>query len=58
MLPAKLSEISVPLPDDPFTGKPFRYEASGTTAHLRGTPPPSMEAETTYRLHYEVTVRK
>ena len=24
--PAKLSEISVPLPVDPFTGKPFGYE--------------------------------
>ena len=28
--PAKLSEISVPLPDDPFTGKPFRYESTAT----------------------------
>jgi hypothetical protein len=57
-LPAKLSEISVPLPDDPFTGKPFRYEANGTTAHLRGTPPPSMESEPAYKVHYELTVRK
>ena len=31
-LPAKLSEVSVPLPVDPFTGKPFRYELSGDTA--------------------------
>src|SRR5262249_23613463 len=38
-LPAKLSEISVPLPNDPFTGKPFRYEVSGATVHLRGSPP-------------------
>ena len=38
-LPASLSEIPVPLPDDPFTGKPFRYEVIGNTAHLRGTPP-------------------
>ena len=38
-LPAKLSEISVPLPDDPFTGKPFYYEQIGSTGHLRGTPP-------------------
>ena len=36
-LPAKLSDVSVPLPVDPFTGKPFRYEVSGNTAHLRGT---------------------
>ena len=28
-LPAKLSDFSVPVPDDPFTGKPFRYERDG-----------------------------
>ena len=39
-LPAALSEISVPLPNDPFSGKPFRYERIGATqAHLRGNPP-------------------
>ena len=35
-LPARLCDISVPLPDDPFTGKPFDYTVEGTTAHLRG----------------------
>ncbi len=39
-LPATLADVSVPLPDDPFTGKPFRYEHEGPTAALRGTPPP------------------
>src|SRR5262249_49116156 len=39
-LPENLNEVSVPLPDDPFTGKPFRYEVQGNTAHLRGSPPP------------------
>ena len=57
-LPAKLSEISVPLPDDPFTGKPFRYEVAGNTAHLRGTPPPGMEKDPAYNVHYEVTLQK
>ena len=38
-LPTKLSDLTVPLPDDPFTGKPFRYEITGNTAHLRGTAP-------------------
>ena len=38
-LPAKLADVAVPLPVDPFTGKPFRYELVGNTAHLRGTPP-------------------
>jgi hypothetical protein len=57
-LPAKLSEISVPLPDDPFTGKPFRYEATVTTAHLHGTPPPTMQSDAAYHVSYELTVRK
>jgi hypothetical protein len=57
-LPAKLSEVSVPLPDDPFTGKPFRYEVAGTTAHLHGTPPPGAEKEPGFNVHYEVTVQK
>ena len=33
-LPAKLADCSVPLPDDPCTGKPFRYECQGNTAAL------------------------
>ena len=43
VFPAKLSDVSVPLPDDPFTGKPFLYETSGKTAHLRGTPPEALK---------------
>jgi hypothetical protein len=53
--PAKLSELSVPVPDDPFTGKPFRYECTGDTAHLRGTPPKGMENVPAFNPHYEVT---
>src|SRR5262249_38003841 len=34
-LPEKLSDIDVPLPPDPFTGKPFVYKREGETAHLR-----------------------
>jgi hypothetical protein len=44
-LPAKLSDCLVPLPDDPFTGKPFRYEAKGAVAHVRGGP-----------ISYEITI--
>jgi hypothetical protein len=55
-LPAKLSDISVPLPSDPFTGKPFVYEVEGTTAHLRGHSPrgegPGAD------IHYEVNLLK
>ena len=35
-LPTKLSDISVPLPIDPVTGKPFVYSFNGATAHIRG----------------------
>ena len=28
-LPVSLSEVAVPLPDDPVIGKPFRYEVAG-----------------------------
>jgi hypothetical protein len=55
--PASLSDVSVPLPDDPFTGKPFRYEASGKTAHLRGTPPNASENNRFFRVHYEITLK-
>jgi hypothetical protein len=48
----------VPLPADPFTGQPFRYEITGKTAHLRGTPPSAEAKNPSYNLHYEVTVRK
>ncbi len=57
-LPAKLSDFPVPLPDDPFTGKPFRYECDGTTAHLRGSPPTAEQKTPEFNLHYEVTIRK
>jgi hypothetical protein len=57
-LPARLSDVSVPLPDDPFTGKPFRYEVSKNTAHLRGSPPAGSEKDPTFTVHYELTLRK
>jgi hypothetical protein len=57
-LPEKLSDVPVPLPPDPFTGKPFRYEFDGTTAHVRGTPPAGQEKVPGYNIHYEVVIRK
>ena len=56
--PAKLSDVSVPLPDDPFTGKPFCYEVNDGTAHLRSTPPEAMKKTPAFRLHYEITLKK
>jgi hypothetical protein len=55
-LPAKLSEISLPLPDDPLTGKPFRYEFTGAMAHLRGAPT-GQEKIAAFNIHYEVIVQ-
>ena len=55
-LPAKLSDVRVPLPVDPFTGKPFRYLVIGNTAHLRGTAPAGREKDPGFNIHYEVTI--
>lgn len=57
-VPAKLSEVDVPLPVDPFTGKPFRYEVVDGVAHVRGTPPKGDEQNVAYNLHYEIIIRK
>jgi hypothetical protein len=57
-LPAKLADCPVPVPDDPFTGKPFRYALEGAIAHLRGTPPPGQEKDPSLNVHYELTSRK
>ncbi len=57
-LPANLSEITVPLPPDPFTGKPFHFRLDGPTAHLRGTPPAGLEKDAAWNIHYEITIQK
>jgi hypothetical protein len=57
-LPEQLSGSSVPLPVDPCTGKPFRYELKGSTAHVRGSPPRGDENDPFFNVHYEVTVLK
>jgi hypothetical protein len=57
-LPEKLSDIEVPLPVDPFTGKPFAYKVEGGTAHVRGSPPRGEEKIPAYNVHYEITLRK
>ncbi|HET6884510.1 MAG TPA: hypothetical protein VFI31_30430 [Pirellulales bacterium] len=57
-LPERLSDVSVPLPIDPLTGRPFSYERSGETAHLRASPPKSHEDDPAFTHHYEITLRK
>ncbi len=36
-LPARLADLHLPAPNDPFTEKPFEYELKGTTARIRQT---------------------
>jgi hypothetical protein len=57
-LPEKLSDCPVPLPDDPFTGKPFRYRKDGDTVHVQGSPPRGEEKNAPYNIHYEVAIQK
>jgi hypothetical protein len=53
-----LSDIKVPLPADPFTGKPFAYKREGTIARLCGRPPRGEEKNPTYNIRYEISIRK
>jgi hypothetical protein len=57
-LPAHLSDVTVPLPVDPFTGKAFDYTVKGDTAVLRGPPPKGEEKNAFYNVRYEITIKK
>ena len=57
-LPEGLFEVAVPLPPDPFTGKPFVYRVEAATAHLRGSPPRGEGKNPRYNVRYEVTIQK
>jgi hypothetical protein len=57
-VPAQLSDIQLPLPVDPFTGKPFIYKVDGQDAVLRGSPPRGMEASPVHNLRFVVTIKK
>ncbi len=57
-LPASLAEVPVPVPDDPFTGKPFQYHLDGSTATLRGAAPHGMETNPLYNRLYQITTKK
>jgi hypothetical protein len=56
-LPAKPSDVSVPLPIDPVTGQPFVYNIDGATAHIRGGSIQGDEKDPC-SVHYEVTLGK
>src|SRR5262249_24057163 len=57
-LPAQLADISVPLPADPVTGKPFSYTLEGTTAHIRGGLVANGDGHIGLEIRYSVTVQK
>jgi hypothetical protein len=57
-LPETLAEVPVPLPPDPFTGKPFLFKAAAATACLQGSPPRGEEQNACYNVRYEVALQK
>jgi len=57
-LPEDLKATGVPVPIDPATGGPIRYELVEGKAVIRGTPPKGYEGDITWNMIYEVTVKK
>jgi hypothetical protein len=56
-LPHELSELPVPVPSNPFTGKPFVYEVDGNVATLRETPSGHKEESGCSNVQYEVVIQ-
>ncbi len=50
-LPASLSDLTYPAPNDPFTGQPFSYKVDGEQALLSGKPTPHLQ----YRFKLSIT---
>jgi len=58
-LPASLSDLSVPVPADPVTGKPFAYKVDGMTALLEGKETRTTGGTaSTAHYRYEIRLRK
>jgi hypothetical protein len=57
-LPETLNDVPVPLPPDPFSGKPFPYKVEAATAYLLGLPPRGEEQDPCFNVRYEVTIQK
>lgn len=55
-LPASLDDIKLPLPVDPYTGKPFEYTVKDGVATLHGEPPYKNNPQS--NRYYEIRVRK
>jgi hypothetical protein len=57
-LPARLEEVTeVPIPLDPWTGKPFSYTLADGKATLSGSGQPGEMPSRTNTLRYELTIR-
>jgi hypothetical protein len=56
--PPSLSAVSVPLPVDPVTGKPFPYSADGERATLTAPPPAEEPADRFACFRYEMTLKR
>ncbi len=58
-LPARLEEIKeVPVPTDPYLGRPFVYRLGKDMATLEGPPPAGEKANAGNALIYELTLKK
>jgi hypothetical protein len=55
-LPARLSDMPVPLPVDPVTGKAFNYAVERTTAHIRGESLRGERMDRENNILYDVTI--
>jgi hypothetical protein len=56
-LPAELTDIKVPLPNDPFTDNIFHYRVEGKKAILHGNAPHGMEQNPGFNIVYHITIR-
>jgi hypothetical protein len=56
--PAKLDDIKVPIPLDPFTGKAFVYKAEGDKASIEGPAPEGERRWIQNYIRFDVTLKK
>jgi hypothetical protein len=57
-MPDELADITVPLPADPVTGKPFAYMLEGATARISGSSLAGENSLPENTPHYSVTVKR
>lgn len=55
--PTKLADCTVPVPDDPFTGKPFKYMSQKTGFTLSGSPPAENRPMHRNNFTYTITIK-